>query len=259
MSGLTQAGLGVVQSDFVRWLDVDDTAVVQWIGPRAMEGLAVYQNNYRWALMDCLKDAFPQLHSWLGDEHFELAARGFVQHHPSTSWTLDIYGSGFAEWLAALYPDDHEVAELAALEWALGRSFVGADAFPLTADRLGMIDWDNARMTFVPTLQHYPVATNAGAIWLALAAEEPPPQPSNLAQPAHMLVWRQGLTPSFRTFDPEEHRSLEMALAGSSFGAICTALVADHGDDQGTAIAGACLGQWLRDGLIAAVDAEGGD
>ena len=39
MSGLTQADLGAVQSDFIRWLDVDDTAVVQWIGPRAMEAV----------------------------------------------------------------------------------------------------------------------------------------------------------------------------------------------------------------------------
>ncbi|MGG2339436.1 DNA-binding domain-containing protein, partial [Salmonella enterica] len=77
-------------------------------------GLGVYQNNYRGALMACLADSYPQTLRWLGEAAFEASAARHIDRVPPHSWTLDDYALGFPASLASEWPDDREVAELAA-------------------------------------------------------------------------------------------------------------------------------------------------
>jgi len=46
--------------------------------------------------------------------------------------------------------------------------------------------------------------------------------------------------------------------AGESFGALCSILIERSGEDAGVTQAGALLGQWIGDGLIAAVKTKDG-
>lgn len=216
----------------------------------AKGGFAVYHNAYRAQLADCLGETFSKTRSWLGGAAFADAARDHIERCPPSRWTLGAYGDGFDATLVSLYPDDPEVAELACLEWMLSRAFEGENATALGACNLGGIDWDNAMLVFVPTLCTYPSLTNAGAIWSALAGDEPPPTALLLPQPAAMLVWRQQFTPCFRTIDAVEHAAIVKARAGMSFADLCAAMVDDHGEEDALARAGSMLGQWIADGLI---------
>lgn len=241
--------LAELQRGFSDWLVDAPTDFAGRIGERAAAGLAVYQNNYRSQLVDCLGETFEQVHAWLGDEAFVDAARGHIQQNPPHGWTLGSYGEGFDRTLAALYPDDPEVAELAWLEWALAQAFTGPDADPAAPDELAAIDWDNAGLTCAPTLQTRAAVTNAGAIWSALSAGAEPPAAAMLPEAGAMLVWRQEFTPCFRTIEAEEHTALELIRAGTSFGALCVQLV-DSAGEAGVRLAGTMLGQWLRDGVV---------
>lgn len=216
-------------------------------------GLAVYHNAYRVQLVDCLRETFERLDAWLGSEAFALAALVHIAESPPHGWTLGVYGDGFDATLARLYPDDPEVAELAWFDWALSKAFAGADAKPLAADGLPAVDWDRARLDFVPTLQISEAATNVGAIWSALSAGEIPPAAEMLPARAALLVWRQDYTPSFRTIDEDERQALERMLSGATFGELCLAEVDHWGADEGVSRAGKFLGQWLHDGLVAGV------
>lgn len=215
-------------------------------------GLSVYQNNYRGSLMACLKDTYEKCWAWLGDEGFEAAAQQHIDLHPSHSWTLDAYGHDFPETLRILYPDDPEVSELAWLEWAMRRAFDGPDATPIEAAQLGNVDWENARFKMVPTLVLGRVTTNASALWSALDEDIAPPAVETLAQPATLCVWRQDLSPCFRTIESRDARLLQMALSGETFGHICQSLSADM-DENAAQVAGVALGTWLKDGLIVEV------
>lgn len=229
--------------------DLEDVAA-HFGDPSAATGLAVYHNAYRVQLVDCLRETFERLDAWLGSEAFTLAALVHIAECPPHGWTLGVYGEGFDTTLARLYTDDPEVAELAWLEWALSKAFAGADAEPLAANNLPAVDWDRARLNFVPTLQIAEVATNVGAIWSALSAGEQPPAAEPLPTPAALLVWRQDYTPSFRTIDQNERRALKQMLSGATFGELCLAQVEHWGDDEGVRRAGEFLGQWLHDGLV---------
>lgn len=232
--------------------DLDDVAV-HFGDEAAATGLAVYHNAYRVQLVDCLRETFERLDAWLGSEAFALAALAHIAEHPPHGWTLGVYGDRFDATLARLYPEDPEVAELAWLEWTLSTAFAGTDAAPLSAASLPTIDWDNARLDFVPTLQIGEATTNVGAIWSALSAGEMPPTAERLPAPAALLVWRQGYTPSFRTIDEDERQALALMLSGSTFGELCLAQVERWGADEGVSRAGKHLGQWLHDGLVTGV------
>lgn len=243
--------LADLQRDFLGMLTDRPNDVGARVAPRAAPGLAIYHNAYRVQLTDCLRDTFEKTLTWLGDEAFNAAARAHIETRPPQGWTLGAYGEGFSDTLARGYPEDPEVVELGWLEWALSRAFEGADAQAATAATLGEVDWDNAVLSFVPTVQLGPAATNAGAIWSALAAEIDPPPAQTLPKPGAVLIWRQDYTPCFRIIEASEEDALVRMMAGMTFGQLCERMIAEHGEGQGVALAAGLLGQWLGEGLIA--------
>jgi hypothetical protein len=218
-------------------------------------GLKVYRNTYRGSLLGCLRDTFEHCWSWLGDERFDAVANCYIDGHPPHTWTLDLYGDEFAAMLAAHFPDDREVAELAWLEWALRRAFDGADSPTFDPARLGeVVDWENARLTLTPTLRLGQITTNCAAIWTALENGQTPPPATVLAEPVPVLVWRHDLMPSFRTLQDHEAQALRWIISGMTFGAVCAHLAQTMGEAEAAACAGACLGQWLHGELITNID-----
>ncbi|BBD98855.1 DUF2063 domain-containing protein [Sphingobium amiense] len=242
--------LATLQGDFRAWLMDGSLDAARRIGRAAAPGLSVYQNNYRAQLMACLAETYEQTQAWLGDEAFLAAAATHIDANPPSAWTLDAYPAGFADTLDSIYPDDPEVAELAALEWGLSRAFTAADATAMTPEALASVDWDSAALHFTPSLAVLPATCNAAAIWAALSKSEMPPKAVALPEPAALLVWRQDFTPCFRTIDGVEEGAISLCASGADFGAMCGSLVETLGEADGIARAAALLGQWIGDGLI---------
>ncbi|WP_420139071.1 putative DNA-binding domain-containing protein [Sphingomonas sp.] len=236
-----------LQRDFGAWLREGDAA-------GAADGLRIHQNNYRASLSACLADSFPRTREWIGGEAFETAMIRHIHRVPPNSWTLDVYGRDFPATLTALYPHDPDIAELAGLEWALAEAFVGPDADPIQTGDAATIDWETARLQFIPTIDLRIATTNAHAIWSALATGATPPAAGACDGVAAVLVWRQDYVARFRPLEEREHHALLLARSGMTFAALCDALVAAHGAREGVAMAGTYLGQWLRDGLLIAAD-----
>ena len=242
--------LAALQGDFRIWLiDASPDAAAR-IGQKTGPGLSVYQNNYRAQLMACLAETYERTHAWLGDEAFLAAVALHVDARPPSAWTLDAYPVDFAETLSAIYPDDPEVAELAALEWALSRAFIAADAIAMTPDMLADVGWDSAALHFTPSLSILPATSNAAAIWSALSKGEVPPEAVALPEPVALLVWRQDFTPCFRTIDAVEKRAIALCMGGGQFDALCASMIEAFGETEGIARAAALLRQWISDGLI---------
>lgn len=252
--------LAALQRDFRDWLTDEPVTMDYWVDNQARAGLDVYHNAYRVQLVECLKETFGKTFLWIGEDAFMDVARIHIERTPPSGWTLGVYGKGFDETLRDLYPDDPEVAELAWLDRALSQAFEGVDAPAIAADQLAGVDWDvdwdKARLLCVPTMRTSAALTNAGAIWSALSAQDAPPAAAMLPAAGAMLVWRQDFTPCFRTIEATEAYALELVGTGATFGALCAALIERCGDEAGVTQAGALLGQWIGDGLIAAITQE---
>ena len=242
--------LNTLQSDFSAWLHSEDEAAAARLGVADAEGLAVYQNNYRGSLMACLEDTYPHTMTWLGEEAFAAAAADHITRVPPHSWTLDDYAQGLPESLAEAFVYDPEVGELAALELALSEVFIAEDAAALGVADLGGVDWESAVLRLVPSVRLLKMATNAPAIWSALAAGDAPPPEEMAPAIRPLLIWRQEYTCVFRETTEDERDVLPRLGQGLSFAALCEEMVSRHGADDGVARAGGLLGQWAADGLL---------
>lgn len=246
--------LAAVQQAFCAYLVDEPNEMSEHVAGEAALGLAVYHNAYRAQLVACLRDSHERTWAWLGDDAFEAAARAHIAAERPSSWTLGDYGGSFADALTTLYPKDAEVAEIAHLDWALRRAFDGADAAPVTADRLAGVDWEHAVLRLSPTLALLSFATNAAAIWSAIASGEPPPAVELLPRSVVIRVWRQDLSPRFATIDAAEAAALDAVAGGATFAELCEVLSRSHGVNTAVERAGVLLGSWLADGLIVAID-----
>jgi hypothetical protein len=112
------------------------------------------------------------------------------------------------------------------------------------------VDWENAVLILSPTLAIGAVATNSAAIWGALTEGQTPPAVERLPAPAAIRVWRQGLTPRYRTIDAFERRALSMVLDGCAFAQLCEQLAGPDDAERAVAQVGGLLGAWLQDGLV---------
>ncbi len=235
----------------------EGTNIADW--PADMrDGLNVYRSAYRSRLLDCLRSAFDKSRKWIGDESFDAAAAHHLILHPPSSWTLDNLGLGFSDTLAALFPRDPEVEELAWLEWEMQRLFTGPDVpvlaaadFAWRASSFTEQDWLVLRLNFGPNLALRAVTTDCAALWTAIDQETDIPPLSLAATDTHLLVWRQHLRSQFRLIDNDEAVGLALMCNFGSFEQLCDAMVQSLGDDEGVAAAGTMLGRWVADGLIA--------
>lgn len=216
--------------------------------------LQIYHHAYRARLVETLADSFGHTASYLGEAWFEADARAYIETHPSTRCSLRWYGADFPAWLQQRHPQDGDIAELAALDWALRRAFDGPDAPVLTlADLAGLPPEAWARLGFhlQPTAERLTLHFNSLAIWQALDSEDTPPPAAPLAAPGALLVWRRDLQPHFRTLAQVEALALSQLAAGESFAATCAALADTFPAEDTAAQAGTLLRRWTDEGLLA--------
>jgi len=242
--------LGRLQEDFRAWLVSGEDQAAAPFGAGAEAGLAVYLNNYRTQLLNCLKISFPVVRSRMGEDAFRETAIAHIDRRPPRSWTLDAYAEDFPATLTMLHPDNPDLHELIWIEQSLADAFVGPDAEPLALEALGAADWETVRLVFAPTLVSRPATTNAAAVWTALRQDESPPEAEMLSEPAGLIVWRRGLDAFIEQIDAAEYQALQAIVRHGSFTALCAAMVEREGEEKGVALAATLLSGWLRRGLV---------
>jgi hypothetical protein len=242
--------LSEFQQDFRAWLVAADTGAAHRLPLVERCGLAVYQNNYRGALMSCLEESYPQTRAWIGDGAFRGAAAEHIESIAPHGWTLDDYAEGFPGTLAERFAYDLEVADLARLELALSEAFIAPGAEALTGRDLATVLWDEAELRLVPSATFLDLRTNAADIWSALGSGNDPPRDELLSEPARLIVWRQDFTCCFQVLDADEAGLLPRLAGGLSFGTMCESLVSRHGTDEGIQLAGQALARWTNAGLL---------
>jgi Putative DNA-binding domain len=248
----------------------------------AVDRLDVYANMYFFRILDVLRSDYPKLLAVLGDGAFHNLATEYLQAHPSRHPSLRFVGASMASFVEghALARPRPWLVELAALEWARVDVFDRADQAPLAREDLMAIepeDFATLPLVAIAACDLVPAAWAVEDLWRTLEARSEPEGQAERAQGelaneddhaghAHgedvspepalaghaILVWRRGVVVSHRTVDARERRALEHLRAGTTFGALCTALVdEDSSDDAAAGYAARLLGQWLADELLA--------
>jgi hypothetical protein len=128
---LAMPSLRELQQGFVAAvLDGAETALAITPAGDAAERVAIYRRavfaNYR----NALGATFPVVARLTGTPFFNAAVDAFVHTHPSTSGDLNVYGDGFATFLADYAPAAElpYLPDVARLEWAIDESGRAPDA-----------------------------------------------------------------------------------------------------------------------------------
>ena len=223
----------------------------------AVERLDVYANMYFFRILDVLRSDYPKVLAVVGDGEFHDLATDYLQAHPSRHPSLRFVGAALPGFVTAhaLGRARPWLGELAALEWARVDVFDRADAPVLTRDALATVapeDFAALALVPVPASALVPAAWTIEETWRAVEAERAPEPPARADDGHAVLIWRRGVTVHHRAVAAAERRVLDLLLAGTTFGALCTTL-GDESDSEEAAARRAVhtLGQWLADELLA--------
>lgn len=248
------------QADFLANV-LDDAAPLPagW-GERHAAGLSVYRNNYRSALVEALRDTFERTERLVGEDAFRRAAAHHVIAHPPSGWTLDHVALGFDETCRDLFADDPDVGELAALELAMFLVFTAPDQAPIDGPgfaeataAFGEDDWSGFGLSFMPGLTVRTAAFDLVRLWKSLAEGSDGALAKRLAEPASVIVWREGEQPTFIMASAYDGEAIAALQRGATYGAVVAELSDRLGEARAVEEAGAMLGRWLQNGMIAAI------
>lgn len=209
---------------------------------RAEDRLHVYWNAYVVRLQTCLRAEFPTLHSTLGDEAFDEFAAGYVQAHPSASYTLGRFGAQLSEYLAATRPrrvtNEPDWADflidLAAFEWTLSEVFdgPGIEQTPsLAVPNLAELSPDELlrlRFETAPCLRLRMYRFPVHAFHAETRSERAPAMPP--AQSTYLAVTRRNFVVQHYELGEAEHRVLECLTSGCTLSDSLASLNAEAGD-----------------------------
>jgi hypothetical protein len=164
-------------------------------GASAEQRLAIYAGGYLQRLLECLRAEFGVLRALVGDQVFDLFARGYLAASPSRSYSLYDLGAGFPDYLEATLPPDAEPldrlpCELARLERARVESHRAAgpetDPAHVGLDPVDLFMTPGARVRIPETVRLLRLSF-AVADMLETGGERPDPPP---ARPALYAVAR---------------------------------------------------------------------
>ena len=150
--------------------------------------VGVYQEMYLLRMEEALETDYPALAHFLGPRRWRDLVRGYVEAHPSRSYTLNPLGRHLAEYAATRRGMRHVgfCRDLARLEWAVTIAFDAPETPRLgEADLAGVPPeaWEDARLVPAAAVRLLALQHNAGEYLDSMKGEgHEHPRPRRLAE-----------------------------------------------------------------------------
>lgn len=208
----------------------------------------VYAWIYFARLHDTLRDDFPRVAAYVGDEAFACLVADYLDAHPSENPSLRFLGERLPAFLAKhpLSTRAPGAADLAALDWARVEVFDEAHA-AVIAFEPGVVA--TATLGAVPALRLIRTQHRVEEVWRQADRGEA----HALCEPGEerLVVWRRGFVVHHRAVDEAEESALRALVEGASFADLCERFAAAEGDVSACAERViACLRQWAVDEIL---------
>ncbi len=251
-----------LQQDFLAWLTTGEKrvkgAVARSNSVSRELRLEIYRNAYHLRLLEALADAYPALHTLLGDERFQALAFGYIQSHPSHHFSIRWFGHRLSRYLRD-HPEreDHPVlAEMALFEWTLRDAFDAPDSQTIGLEELGRLPpelWAEMQLQLNPSIRRRDLEWNTPQLWQAIDDGAPPLPPERNPFPVGWLVWRHELRTRYQSLEVDEAWALDATLSGTNFSGICAGLCEWIDEAHVPQHAAAMIQAWIGNGLVAAL------
>lgn len=224
---------------------------------RSAEGrMDIYANAYRMRLKEAMTTDFEKLHTYLGDEQFDMLMDRYIDVYPSHTTSLRYFGNHVPELLEKPPFDEIPVLkELAIIERAFANSFDAKDAQFASVAQLAEVEpslWAYLQLKLQNSLQILPFSYNTFAIWKALSDEATPPDVEKKAEDSLWVLWRKSdLISHYRPLSAAEAAALIAAQQGETFAEICERLLDFFSEEETPVQAVTMLQSWLQEEMVA--------
>lgn len=262
MSYKTLAELQLALQDFLLDKQVDASALtLETPSFSKQERLQIYHEAYRLRLIDALRNDYPALEAYVGENEFILLATEFITEYPSHHASLRWLGEKLPNFLRKhVHWKEHiEVVELVEFEWRQVMAFDAADTSLASIDELRTlppVQWMTLKLELHPSLQLIDCYSNAPTLWNALTKDKTA-LAIELTQTAQAwLMWRENLQVVYRPIDTTEAWALNAFLTQKHFAEVCEGLCEWIAAEQVPAKVAQYLQHWIRAGLVTKVETE---
>jgi hypothetical protein len=248
MNNLTQ-----LHEKFKDYIMYDDPAIENAIQGASQEELlarlSIYQTAYTARLLEILKKDFPITLKLMGEDSFKNKALEYIANQEAKEFSLRILGQHFPAFLLHSYLS---IANVAQFEWLIDEMLDSEDAELLSlADLQGQGQEELANYCFQlhSSVRLFANMTNAAELWLAWFNQEELPELESLSDSHTVLVWRQNISPQFRSCLPHEVWILQKIQEGRSFGEICE-LLSELPEEETAGLLVNLIYQWIDEGIL---------
>jgi hypothetical protein len=152
--------------------EIAETLVLpsKYLSPK--ERMQAYQYAYFARLEDALSGDYEAVKHFLGEDEFERISRLYFEHYPSKSYTLNVAGVHFPEFLTTIHHKKQDfIVELARLEQTISHIMDVEESTIVTPEAIAAIPhdaWDSVRIIpiagFALLANHYPVNSYLSAV-----------------------------------------------------------------------------------------------
>lgn len=221
--------------------------------------LSIYNNSYRFRLLEALENDYSALVDYLPHEDFANMGFAYIKTHPSKSYAISVFGQHLENFLATAeaYQDKRYLSELAGFVWTLNSTIDAANAPILTMNDMSVIPqerWGDMVLTLHPSARIYTAQWNVLPIWQAVIQNQQPPAPMEQATPTYCLLWRKGTQPYYSILGEQDLWLFQALQQARSFEEICGGLLQWFPEDQVATYAVNLLLQWLNDEMLSKVE-----
>ena len=229
------------------------------------ERVNIYIDGYRLRLIEALQDAYPAMHTLMGDDDFEQLCLDYINHFPSKHFSIRYFGHQLSDFLT----DNHQygnaalLSEMAVFEWRLRDAFDAKDQIPLSLTDLSQLtpdQWSTLTFKLHPSLCLIDLTWNVPALWQAIEQDAAAHLPQQSQSPVSWLIWRPELETHFRSILKGEANGFKAIQAGKNFSELCELIdeaASNTGEPELAAQeAASYLARWIDEGLLASFECD---
>jgi hypothetical protein len=239
-----------LQTGLRDWLTAEEAPALK--APNREAGLSVYLNNYRAQLMACLRESYPTLHAWLGDDAFDAAAAAqHIDRSPPAVGRSTPMGWAFptlcATFIRAMRSRRSGRAGMRAGAGLYRAGQPAARSGQPCRDRLGP-----CQTALYPGSRAASRQQQCRGHLVRHRSGRNAACRSALPQPGAILVWREGFTPPSARWKPPRP-ALWKPCKRAAISALCAMLVAREGEVAGPRSPEPFWRNGFSDGIIAQI------
>jgi hypothetical protein len=230
--------------------------VARYVTPSAKqtpsERLHVYRHAYVARLIECLEDDYPAVFHALGRERAEALCRAYIEEHPSTSFSLNVFGRHMPSFLKE--KGEAFASDLATLEWSVVEAIHAAESTKMAPDALAKIDpsaWGTVSLVASPSLRLHQFDYPVNAYYRAFHDADREALVVPAAASERVAVYRLDMKIWRMTLSPGQFALLGPLVRGAS---LEEAFESDVGDE---ADVGAWFRQWTAEGFFSGTKISG--